>query len=103
MATLNHAVATGRGLCLACKHEEGCIYPRNQGQIVLNCEQFEFCTPIAPPPPSRDQVELEELWKKSSRDEPGKELKGLCSNCEERHTCIYPKPAEGVWRCEEYR
>jgi hypothetical protein len=27
----------------------------------------------------------------------------LCSNCEDRHTCIYPKPAGGVWHCEEYR
>jgi len=28
---------------------------------------------------------------------------GLCVNCEDRETCIYPKPEGGVWRCEEYR
>jgi len=103
MATLSHAIVTSRGICLTCRHEEGCIYRTNPDQIVLNCEQFEFCPPIAPRPPGGDQAELEELWKKSSQDEPGKELKGLCENCEERHTCIYPKPPEGVWRCEEYR
>jgi len=31
------------------------------------------------------------------------ELKGLCINCENRFTCILPKPAGGVWHCEEYR
>jgi hypothetical protein len=103
MATLSHAVVTGRGICSTCKHEEVCIYPRNGGQIVLNCGQFEPCPPMPSRPPEKDQMELEELWKKSSRDKPGKEFKGLCSNCEDRHTCIYPKPAGGVWHCEEYR
>ncbi|HTS66225.1 MAG TPA: hypothetical protein VMS37_25420 [Verrucomicrobiae bacterium] len=27
---------------------------------------------------------------------------GLCSNCDNRETCVYPKPEGGVWRCEEY-
>jgi hypothetical protein len=103
MATLTEAVVTSRGICSACKHEGGCIYPKDKGQLVLNCGQFELCPPIVPLPPSRDQVELEKLWEKSSGDKPGTEFKGLCSNCEERHTCIYPKPAEGVWHCEEYR
>jgi len=103
MATISHVVATGRGICLACKHEESCIYPRNPGQIVLNCEEFEPCPPRASLPVSKAQIELETLWKKSSHDKPRKELKGLCTNCEERDTCVYPKPAEGVWRCEEYR
>lgn len=103
MATLTHAVVTNRGICSTCKHEEGCIYPRTGSQIVLNCGQFEPCPPRPSPPPDKGRMELEELWKRSSRDEPGKELKGLCSNCEDRQTCIYPKPAEGVWHCEEYR
>jgi hypothetical protein len=29
-------------------------------------------------------------------------LKGLCINCENRHTCVLPRPVEGVWHCEEY-
>jgi len=29
-------------------------------------------------------------------------FKGLCINCENRFTCILPKPAGGVWHCEEY-
>ena len=27
---------------------------------------------------------------------------GLCVNCENRRTCAHPKPAGGVWHCEDY-
>jgi hypothetical protein len=30
------------------------------------------------------------------------EHKGLCMNCANRDTCLYPKPEGGVWHCEEY-
>jgi len=103
MAILTEAAAATCGLCSACKHEAGCIYPRSKGQIVLNCGQFEPCPPISRPAPSRDQVELERLWNKSSHKESETKFQGLCASCEDRNVCIYPKPAGGVWRCEEYR
>jgi len=28
---------------------------------------------------------------------------GLCSICENRPACAFPKPEGGVWHCEEYR
>ena len=103
MATLKHATRIASGICLACKHGEDCIYPIDREEAVLNCEQFDLCPPLASPPPDPERMELEELWRRSQRDAPGKEFKGLCSNCEERHACIYPKPPEGIWHCEEYR
>ena len=103
MAILTEAVATARGICSACKHEAVCIYPRDKVQIVLNCGQFEPCPPIAPPTPSKDQAELEKLWQKPSGKKSGTKFVGLCSSCEDRDACIYPKPLGGVWRCEEYR
>jgi hypothetical protein len=103
MAILTEVVVTTRGLCSACRYEAGCIYPRSKEEVVLNCGQFEPCLPLAQPPPSPDQVELEKLWRKSSREESDTKFKGLCSSCEDRNVCIYPKPAGGVWRCEEYR
>lgn len=30
-------------------------------------------------------------------------VKGLCINCENRHTCKYISPDGGIWHCEEYR
>jgi hypothetical protein len=29
-------------------------------------------------------------------------LRGLCGNCDLRRECTYPKPASGVWNCDEY-
>jgi len=28
--------------------------------------------------------------------------RGICRNCANLETCLYPRPEEGVWRCEEY-
>jgi (2Fe-2S) ferredoxin len=30
-------------------------------------------------------------------------VKGICINCENRHTCKFIRPDGGVWHCEEYR
>lgn len=30
------------------------------------------------------------------------DCKGLCVNCANRQTCLFPKPEGGVWHCEEY-
>ncbi len=32
---------------------------------------------------------------------PGR-MKGLCINCDNRATCIFPVKDGGVWHCEEY-
>ena len=41
---------------------------------------------------------------KSRNDENdiGREM-GLCSHCENREFCTYPKPEGGVWHCDEYK
>lgn len=103
MAIAIETVTTTRGLCSACRHEAGCIYPRSKDQVVLNCGQFEPAPPAPRPPAGRDQVELEKLWKESSAPKVDSKFQGLCASCEDREVCIYPKPEGGVWRCEEYR
>ncbi len=30
------------------------------------------------------------------------QFKGLCTNCEKRHTCKFPRPKGGVLFCDEY-
>jgi hypothetical protein len=103
MATATEIATTSRGLCSACKHEEDCIYPRGNEQIVHECGQFELAPPIQRPQVSASRAELEKLWKASSGKKPETKFQGLCSSCEDRDVCIYPKPDGGVWRCEEYR
>jgi hypothetical protein len=103
MATITETVTTTRGLCSACKHEAGCIYPKSQEQVVLECGQFELAQPVQRTRDNRGQEELEKLWKESSPPATGTKFQGLCASCADRDVCIYPKPDGGVWRCEEYR
>ena len=28
--------------------------------------------------------------------------KGICKNCANLESCLYPRPEGGIWRCEEY-
>jgi hypothetical protein len=30
------------------------------------------------------------------------DVKGLCVNCQKLSSCVFIRPAEGVWHCEEY-
>ena len=47
---------------------------------------------------SEDKLELKKKMANTTR-----EFKGLCRNCDKRENCDLPKPAEGVWDCDEYR
>jgi hypothetical protein len=86
-----------QGLCQTCKHAEYCIYIRNDGPPVLQCEEFEVDG--GPEAESLD-VHANESTRPDVTSE--KRLLGLCSNCEHRDTCRFPKPEGGVWHCEEY-
>lgn len=81
------------GVCAACKYDPDCIYEALSRGVILQCEQFEMELP-------RPAVPTASLQARDAMDTNG--YKGLCSNCENRKTCIYPKPEGGVWRCEEY-
>jgi len=83
------------GVCTVCKYDPDCIYEAGARVAILQCEQFEpaFPAEAARPPKGRASAAMKQ-------DPNG--YAGLCANCENRATCIYPKPEGGVWRCEEY-
>ena len=88
------------GVCLACKFDPDCIYEAAYSRVALECGQFEMAF-LEPPTPTPS------IHENQFRNIPrqGKESNGyrcLCSNCDNRETCIHPKPEGGVWRCEEY-
>lgn len=102
--TAREQVTSGRsvskhGLCIACRKDPTCSYLRNASLPVLQCEEFEGYEPRArilgnhngsiAQGPLRDPVPAED--------------KGLCVTCENRDTCAFPKPAGGIWHCEEFR
>ena len=83
------------GLCSTCNNEAGCQYKKARGEVLF-CEMFD------------DSVEPAERAVKEARprrpdaaEEEGK-FAGLCVNCSSRHSCMHPKPAGGVWHCEDY-
>jgi hypothetical protein len=79
-------------LCATCLHASDCVYATPDREPVLQCEFFEI-----------------EGAANEVIDEPAKDveeaptgLAGLCVNCERRADCTLPRPAGGVWHCEEY-
>jgi hypothetical protein len=88
--------AESEGLCLNCKNDDDCTYPKNYGEPVVHCEEFA-CEGSNKPERNVKQD------KKSPVKSNDPDIKGLCSNCEKVNDCKSPKPEGGVWHCEEYR
>ena len=87
------------GLCPTCKFDPDCIYEA-EGRVILQCEQFEMGFLESPPEYSSFHDSLFSGVPRGASQSSA--YSGLCSNCDNRETCIYPKPEGGVWRCEEY-
>ena len=90
------------GLCMSCRNALTCTFLRDRKTPVLQCDEFDGFESFLRSPkkfPHRSMTDL--------KSNPGKKdldgCKGLCSICENRKTCTYPKPEGGVWHCEEYR
>lgn len=87
------------GLCITCNNDLNCRFVRNPKRPVLFCDEFDNFTPPI------DNVSLPPVLPDKNLDDGGNDsdkYKGLCVNCENRATCNLPKPASGVWHCEEY-
>ena len=86
-------------LCASCVNDQYCIYSRDPSRPTMECEEFEGyvmpppgAIPLSVPGPERKMV---------AEEEDSDRIEGLCVSCENRRTCIYPKPEGGVWHCEE--
>lgn len=77
-----------QGLCSSCRNVDICLYRKSQSSDPQFCEMYEADGTVEHP--------LSELSSSENK------LVGLCVNCERRTTCLLPKPAGGVWRCQEY-
>lgn len=83
-----------QGLCTSCMHAQTCMYLKKQELPVFHCEEFE----IAPVSGHK----YREATLQSTPSERQTRYRGLCSNCENRETCIYADTEGGVWHCEMY-
>jgi hypothetical protein len=93
--TLNRATTFPRGLCGTCRNAPGCTFPRTAGATVMECLEFDG--------ESRAESAPTAAARSGTRDEPFAHEHGLCPWCDKRPTCVFPKPAGGVWSCEEYQ
>jgi hypothetical protein len=90
------------GLCMTCDHAGGCVYlARTEGPI-WSCEEFDDSGQAHPGPSMTAAPRSSRPGTELARTE-GRELFGLCRNCENRSSCALPSAREGVLFCEEYR
>jgi hypothetical protein len=97
---LREEAGSARGLCRTCDHRKECTFAKTGG-LVLNCEELDY-----PPGPSEPKAEpgfaaTLSVAEPCSADD-SENLIGLCRTCENRFDCQFPKPAGGVWHCDEF-
>ena len=90
-----------RGLCSTCKNALSCTFPRDPDKPALYCEEFEIEKPAPIGAARKEKPQAAEPYVTERKD--ATKFIGLCSDCENRQTCVFPKPEGGVWHCEEYR
>jgi hypothetical protein len=96
-------IQAARGICSSCRHHPTCTYPRDSGQVVLQCEEFEGYVMTIPEMACRSELPSNgSRGGSSAKDKPSSQHMGLCTNCANRETCTYPKAEGGVWHCDEY-
>jgi hypothetical protein len=90
-----------RGLCSTCKHAPTCTFPADVQRPAFYCEEFEI--EIAPAGKTAEDGTSQSTTSSIAAAEDSSGLIGLCSDCESRQTCVFPKPEGGIWHCEEYQ
>jgi len=93
-------------ICQTCIHASECVHYQNS-QIACKpiwfCENFDVKTALKVA--ENEEIYLEEGSSQSSKPGtkaiPGR-MKGLCINCDNRASCLFPIVEGGVWHCEEY-
>ena len=89
------------GLCLSCMNASGCTFPREPGRPIWQCEEFIGFEPHLERNSCEGGFPTRTGLIREEKD--GEGWIGLCTNCENRKTCKFPKPDSGVWHCDEYQ
>jgi len=83
------------GLCVTCNNAAHCVYRKRRGKDAIYCEMFDGYAP----PNGKSVAPVVMVTPETAKSG---EFKGLCVNCAHRDDCKLPRPAGGVWHCEEY-
>jgi hypothetical protein len=85
-------------LCSNCKNAPTCTFPKDPNRPSFYCEEFEI-----EELPQKKITRIPPIDSHLTKEKDAVGFKGLCSDCENRRTCKFPKPEGGVWHCEEYQ
>jgi hypothetical protein len=92
----------GYGLCMTCNNAPTCFFRASRGPALF-CELFDdYVPPVSQTPRTFASMPQDTSLVASTTGEDATQYTGLCMNCDQRHTCRHPKPAGGVWHCENY-
>ena len=100
------AQSQNKGICQTCIYASECVHYQNcqrMSKPIWFCENFDDRTALQMA--ENEGTYSEERSFQSSN--PGIEaipgrMKGLCINCDNRASCLFPIVEGGVWHCEEY-
>ena len=95
-AIYREPVVVPRGLCSTCAFADECTLRPFDGSPVYRCDELDALRIDVPPATGVTRPTVVRAQARPAR------LRGLCSNCENRETCTYPRPEHGVWSCDEY-
>lgn len=84
-------------LCANCRHLGECAFLSKACSPVQNCELYECGLSEK----HRFAV-VQKTCTSGEAPENEADLLGLCITCDNLKSCNLPKPASGVWMCEEY-
>ncbi len=103
-STTSQTALSLNGICATCIHADGCAYVEAADSPKTFCEQFEsdIVSTLSATDLSNLRSMPARLKKESEAIRQAKTL-GLCVNCAQVDTCVFPRPEGGIWHCEEYR
>ena len=92
------------GICSTCNYAPDCAHRlRNPTLAIWECENYDDYVRVSGAEVNVGVSEVAPAPRKLRRSEfDTVEYRGLCKNCEKRGECTFPRPAGGVWHCEEY-
>jgi hypothetical protein len=86
------------GLCSTCNNNPDCFHRARRGPALF-CEMYDDYMGL---PVVGNPERATRLGRGAAGAEDAASGAGLCVNCENRNICNLPKPAGGVWHCENY-
>ena len=95
-------IRNDRGLCMTCNNAPSCFHRARRGPALF-CETFDdYVPPVARPGGGKASPSADASMALRAAEENASTYPGLCMNCDHRRTCGHPRPAGGVWHCENY-